>query len=543
MSKILGITYGAHSSGIAYLVDGKAEVILEEERLVRVKTCKDFDASFDRYPYESLHTLVHKYKVDLSTIDMYVSCFDYDAIKNIVSHHGYLIPKEKFTCIDHHAAHVAYSYYFSGAEEDSLLFCADASGNNFSNSKTFIVENNDVKLVNNIDMNRKSFGHYYAALTEFLGFKRIKDEGKIVGLSGHGYLWQDLYEVWKNLIVIEDTLTDRDVHKHLAGGIYQEMYYKFFLLNGSIYWKNENVIKQIAYTGQKIFEEKVVELINNLHKKHPDRNKVVLSGGIFANVKLNKVINELDWVREVFVLPPMGDEGLAMGCAIAYSHNSGNRKFDVSSVYLGRQFNEEEIDAAARKVMGDYVKYELNLDFIASSLVNGKIFGLFQGRSEHGARALGNRSIICDATNPDTYSILNKKLQRNDYMPFAPSVLEEDAEVIFDIKKSRHTAEFMNILFDTREEFKDKIPTCVHPVDKTARIQIVKESRNKLFYDIIKKYKNLSGIGLLVNTSFNVHDEPIVDKPEDAFIHLKDGIVDYLITEFGIYSYSGISGN
>jgi carbamoyltransferase len=173
---------------------------------------------------------------------------------------------------------------------------------------------------------------------------------------------------------------------------------------------------------------------------------------------------------------------------------------------------------------------------VAKLLADKKILGLYQGRSEHGPRALGNRSIICDPSHPETYDILNGKLERNDYMPFAPAVLDEDVDTIFHLNKSKYTAEFMTLLVDTKDEWKDKIPTVVHPKDKTARIQIVTESSNPLFYQILKKYKEFSGIGILVNTSFNVHNEPIVETPENAFNHLRNGIVDYLISPYGIYS-------
>jgi carbamoyltransferase len=121
-------------------------------------------------------------------------------------------------------------------------------------------------------------------------------------------------------------------------------------------------------------------------------------------------------------------------------------------------------------------------------------------------------------------------------MPFAPAVLDEDADVIFNVTKSRYAAEFMTLCYDTREEWRDKLPTVVHPVDKTARIQIVTETSNPLFYQILKAYKDKKGFGCLVNTSFNVHNEPIVNKPNEAFIHLKNNIVDYLVTPYGIYS-------
>jgi len=169
-------------------------------------------------------------------------------------------------------------------------------------------------------------------------------------------------------------------------------------------------------------------------------------------------------------------------------------------------------------------------------LKSKKILGLFNGRFEHGPRALGNRTITCDPTHPETYDLINNKLQRNDFMPFAPAVLDEDVNRLFKVDKSQYTAEFMTMLYDTREEWKDKLPTVTHPVDKTARIQIVTEKSNPFFYNILKKYKELTGIGCLVNTSFNVHNEPIVNRPEEAFVHLKNKIVDFLITPYGIYS-------
>ena len=180
-------------------------------------------------------------------------------------------------------------------------------------------------------------------------------------------------------------------------------------------------------------------------------------------------------------------------------------------------------------------RVDLDITFVTELLSQRKILGLYQGKSEHGARALGNRSIICDCTHQETYGILNDRLQRNDYMPFAPAVLDEDVDLIFNLPKSKYAAEFMTLLVDTKDEYKDKIPTVVHPKDKTARIQIVTEKSNPLFYDILKSYKNVTGTGILVNTSFNIHNEPIVDKPEDAFNHLRNGIVDYLITPYGIF--------
>lgn len=531
--KILGIIAGAHSCGAAYIVGDRVVAVIEEERLNRIKPFFDLEDNFERFPQQSIYCLINRHGLELSEVDYFTSFLPYDYVKSILkSLTDFDLEEEKFIRIDHHESHAALSYYLSGFQEDTLVFCADASGANGYSSKTYTGINGNLIFQHGITIQHKSLGHFYSALTEFLGFKRLKDEGKIVGLSGHGQLWEDLYTVWKDVIRIEGLKTDFDNHYVESGGVYTEMYNRFFNFVGSKYWKNKAGIEDIAFTGQKLFEEKVIELICNNHNKFPSCNKLAVSGGIFANVKLNKKLNELNWVDELFVLPPMGDEGLAFGCAVAvYKRLKPDLKPFRMPVYLGNEYSQEEILQAGY----GYNRVELNLDFVVDLILKKKILGLYQGKSEHGARALGNRSIICDCTHPETYEILNTKLKRNDYMPFAPAVLDEDVDFIFDCKKSRYTAEFMTLLVDTKEEWREKIPTVVHPKDKTARIQIVTENSNKLFHQILKMYKSHTGVGILVNTSFNVHNEPIVDKPDDAFNHLRNGIIDYLVTPYGIF--------
>lgn len=531
--KILGLIAGAHSCGAAYMIGNKVIAVIEEERINRIKPYEDYEKDYERWPYDSICTLIDRHGLVLDEIDIFTSFLPYDYVKNVMAGIiGFDLKEDKFIRIDHHDSHATLSYYLSGFQEDTLVFCADASGSNGYSSKTYIGSGGTLTYKHGITLDHKSLGHFYACLTEMIGFKRLKDEGKVVGLSGHGQYWHDLYNVWKDVIKIQGLNTDLDIHHIQSGGVYLEMYRKFFEYVGSKYWKNKAAIEDMAYTGQMIFEEKVIELINNNHKKFPHCKKIALSGGIFANVKLNKKINELDWVEELFVLPPMGDEGLAFGCALAVhkSINSSLQPFKLP-MYLGNYFYNEEILSAGKQ----FNRLDLDIEFISKLILDKKIIGLYQGASEHGPRALGNRSIICDCTHAETYEILNNKLQRNDYMPFAPAVLDEDVDTIFHINKSRYSAEFMTILVDTKDEWRDKIPTVVHPKDKTARIQIVTESGNKLFYDILKSYKAQTGFGILVNTSFNVHNEPIVDKPEDAFNHLRNNIIDYLVTPCGIF--------
>ncbi len=537
---ILGFIAGAHSCGAAFIPKDNDVIVIEEERMNRIKVWKDYEADFDRYPFDSITALIERHGLVLDEVDFFTSFLDYDNCREIFwKTFGFYLPFHKFVKTDHHQCHATASYLLSGFKEDTLVFCADASGSNGYSSKTYIGSNGYMKLVDSISTRKKSLGHFYAALTEIIGFKRLKDEGKVVGLSGHGTFWEGLYKIWDDVIKIEDTQTNEDTHEVELGGLYLDMYTSFFKMVGSKYWKAKHTIQDIAYTGQLLFENKVVHLLCNIHNRFPNIRKIALSGGIFANVKLNKRINELELFDEVFVLPPMGDEGLALGSALVTLTSLYNdiKPFRLDNVYFGNSYSENEIKIAADEVLGEYdfVPF-IDYSFIANLLVGKKILGLYQGSSEHGARALGNRSIIADPTDSETYDILNNKLQRNDYMPFAPAVLEQDANLIFDIKKSRYTCEFMTMLVDTKEEYRDKIPTCVHPVDKTARIQIVTRNNNKMFYDILRAYKNLSGIGCLVNTSFNVHNEPIVERPQEAMTHLKNGIIDYLVTPHGIYS-------
>lgn len=537
-NKILGFIFGAHSCGVAYSVDGDV-VVIEEERLSRVKTHKDFENNFERFPQDSLNCLISRHGLVLDEVDTFTSFFPYDVASNVIKFlTGFDIPEHKYHRVDHHLAHASMSYHLSGFSGDTLVFCADASGGvNAHSSRTYLGSRGELSYIDGIKTSRVSLGHYYAALTELLGFKRLKDEGKIVGISGHGkFVWEDLYSSWKSAIGVNGTQTALDRHHIEAGGIYYSLFARFYEVVGSRYWKEREALQDIALTGQRVFEDCVVDLIRNYSRRAPSARKIALSGGIFANVKLNKRVMEMPEFDEVFVVPPMGDEGLAYGCVLETMRMQGTLGMPVTmtDTYLGNSYSEREVLEASHGT----VRRPLDTDLVADLLCSRKILGLYQGRSEHGPRALGNRSIICDATHPETYSILNGRLKRNDYMPFAPAVLDQCADEIFHIPGSRHTMEFMTMLVDTRDEWKDRIPTVVHPVDKTARIQLVRADTNPLFHQIIWKYRTLTGVGLLVNTSFNVHEEPIVERPEEAFAHLRSGIVDALVTEHGIFTAS-----
>ena len=541
--KVLGISFGEHCCGITLLEDGEIVFSLEEERHVRVKTYDDFYGGYFRFPSVSMDNAITRFGLDINTIDYITSYYPKNEVKEYWEEMGLgIFPEDKFVFVDHHDAHAATAYYLSNFQEDTLVVTMDASGGEHS-AKYFTGTGGDLKYIDGLTTEKKSFGHLYSMITEFLGFKRLKDEGKVVGMAAHGEFNPVVYKALNESFKVIGTQTDDDNKKDgdgvILGKLYSDFYTSFYKELGSKVLFGDK--SDIAYTGQMFFEEKVLELINNLHHTQPKINKLAVAGGIFANVKLNKRLNELSWVEEMFVAPPMGDEGCALGCTLMVHKNKNPdfKPFKLENMYLGTSYNDLEVG----EEYWDLNKFSRELftaDIAAKYLSEGNIIGIFNGRYEHGPRALGNRSIIGEVTNPETYDKINDKLQRNDFMPFAPAVMSEHANDVFKIDKSRYTAEFMTMLYDTRPEWVNKIPTVVHPVDKTARIQIVTKESNPTFHNILNEYNKITGVPILLNTSFNVHREPIVCHPSEAFKHLEDGVVDLLIINNFIYKrYEG----
>ena len=538
--KILGISAGHHCCGITLIDNGKIIFSLEEERHNRTKVYKDFYSNVFRAPFLSLKEATDKLGFNINDIDYITSYYPKSEVKMIwdTLETGLPFPENKFIFVDHHDSHAATAYYLSGFDEDTLVVTMDASGGKYS-AKYFIGSGGNLKFIDGLGLKNKSFGHYYAMLTEFLGFKRLKDEGKVVGMAGHGKHELIAYQSFNDAIKIEGIHTDKDDSGVLFGQVYLDFYTSYYKRIGSRVYLGSK--QDLAYNGQLVFEEKIVQLLTNLHNQYPNVKKIALAGGVFANVKLNKRINEQYWVNEAFIAPPMGDEGCALGCALM-AHKMFNpdfKPFKLNDVFMGTSYTDDEVGDQ----YWDINKFSRELftpEKAAKYLANGKIIGVFNGRYEHGPRALGNRSIIGEVTNPETYDKINNKLQRNDFMPFAPAVMEEHANTIFKVDKSAYTAQFMTMLYDTRPEWSDKIPTVVHPKDKTARIQIVTPKSNPTFYQILDEYNKITGVPVLLNTSFNVHEEPIVCHPNEAFTHLENDVVDLLIINNFIYKkYEG----
>ena len=258
-------------------------------------------------------------------------------------------------------------------------------------------------------------------------------------------------------------------------------------------------------------------------------------------MKLNQLLEEKLPIDEIFVFPPMGDEGLPAGGVLAYLlRRDGmvrwlNERRRLENIYLGRDY-DADIDDALSIVPGvKRTQAVLLAEEVARRLAAGHIGAIYTGRMEYGPRALGARSILASPQNRNTHDKLNERLDRTEFMPFAPVVAAEHAAEIFEISSiNSYACRFMTITCKVREPWRTRIPAVVH-VDLTARPQVITRELNPLYYDIVASHGRLTGVPVLVNTSFNVHEEPIVNAPEECVRALVEGRIDFVVTRQAVY--------
>jgi len=294
--------------------------------------------------------------------------------------------------------------------------------------------------------------------------------------------------------------------------------------------------ENLAASVQLHLEQNMLKYVNYWVER-TGLHDVVAAGGVFANVKLNQRIAESSAVKSFFVHPHMGDGGIAVGAALyalaghRLSQGSVLKPEKLANVYFGPSFGQDEIQDALEK-HGLRAKDSNDIEAeTAQAVAKKKIVGFFQGRMEYGPRALGNRSILADPTDRKINDWLNKRLHRTEFMPFAPSALESSAAAFYEnYGASAYPAKFMTITFGVPKEKEEIAPAVVH-VDHTARPQVVDKITNKRYHNALRAYEDITGLPLLVNTSFNVHEEPIVCSPDDAIRSFEKDAVDVLVME------------
>lgn len=431
---------------------------------------------------------------------------------------------------NHHFSH-ALSALFYTDWNNILLYTADAGGDNvqysmriFKDDRLECLYGDDEHLLapRSID----SLGLAYMFATHALGFTPNRHEGKLTGLAAFGQ------PVAYNCIAKH--------FKVLDSGRITSDFCDYESMKSLIFSLAEKHSKEdIAASIQKVLEDHVCESVQRIIKRH-NVNRLALAGGVFANVRLNQALYERTDIKEIFIYPGMGDEGLAVGGALEYLlQKDGLKAFakqrhQIKNVYLGKDYTASidstlEKHPSIQKINGDPKKLAAEL------LAAHKIGAIYTGRMEFGPRALGSRSILANPANTELNDSLNKRLNRTEFMPFAPYVLKEDARDVFDITDGNsYACRFMTITVQVKEHWRKKIPSVVH-IDNTARPQIVEKEDNPLYYSILSEFKKKTGLPVLVNTSFNAHEEPIINTPEECLRALVDKRVDFIVTQNAIF--------
>lgn len=419
---------------------------------------------------------------------------------------------------DHHYCH-ATSTYFTSDYDRALVVTLDGGGDGLSGS-VYRGENGQLTRLSAVD-SFNSLGNFYSYITHLCGFKAESHEGKITGLAALGK--PTYINILRDFVSYEDPGQIRYAvpmyHRSALQQIASRLPVDFDKAN-------------LAASVQLLLEEIGIEFIRFWLRKTGIRS-IAVGGGVFSNVKFNQRVHELEEVDEFFVHPAMDDSGLAVGGAFAALReesrtDSMHLMQRLKHVYFGTSYSDNEIRQCI-EAFGYEAIYETQItDVIARLLAEGHVVARFTGRMEYGPRALGHRSILYQTTDPSINDWLNAHLLRTEFMPFAPATLQDYADECFEgLEGARDSARFMTITFNCTERMRAQSPGVVH-VDGTARPQILDPETAPDLYQIAKAYHELTGIPSLINTSFNMHGEPIVCTPEDALRSFQQGKLDYL---------------
>lgn len=544
--RILGIVAKTHDSGVAFLNAGVPESILEEERFNRVKKTKKFpklalaagladlglawdDIDVLTTPWDVrllrksfLSILLRRFPLSLS---LAVPRSHASQQNQVVLLNQYLrrdvrkffgdVKIPPIVNVPHHSAHA--SMFFVSPFEEALVLVMDGYGDECSSSAYAGRGGRLDRLWSTDIMN--SAGLVYTFVTEYLGFAGFGDEGKVMALAAFG---EDTF-VERFRDVIRPTpdggyAVDMSYFSYDAFGQLRPFKRKFIAAFGPPRQPGEPLTdrhRDVAFALQTVTEEIILHMVRELLKKHATRN-LCMTGGVALNCVANAKILEHTDVERLWVPPCASDTGAPLGSALWHYHQTLGRPrgFELTHALYGKAYGDQEIVKALEDAGLGYRRLPQDqlLPRVAQDLADGKIVGWFQGRFEMGPRALGNRSILADPRRPDMRDVLNAKVKkRESFRPFAPAVLVERAHEYFEIDQPDP---FMTLAPRVRAEARHRIPAAVH-IDGTGRIQTVERSANPRYYGLIEAFGRLTGVPVLLNTSFN-RTEPIVASPADA---------------------------
>lgn len=457
--------------------------------------------------------------------DIEANAFFQQFRRDVVGGHLGVDPK-KVVFPHHHRCHGFYAYYASPIPKDGvLILTADAWGDDM-NASVSIAEHGRIRRLSS--SSNFNLARLYRSMTLLLGMKPDEHEYKVMGLAAYAKpeYFQGPLKIFRETMYVDGLgfnyhVTPPDLYvyfqKLLEG-------YRFDAIAGAL---------------QRYTEEILVQWVRNCLAATGAR-RLCFGGGIAMNVKAMMEIAKLPDLDEIFVCPSASDESLAMGAAYVVMHDKcladgvdpRNVLRPLKDAYLGPDLEADEVQWAIERLANDgcYVIHErVNPGYVASVIASGKIVGRCVGRSEFGARALGNRSILADPRNIDVVKMINEKVKSRDFwMPFAPSILEERASDYLDNPKGL-LAPYMTIAFETTPLAHRDLRAALHQADLTCRPQVVSRVANPGYHALIREFEQLTGVGGILNTSFNIHGEPIIQSAADAIDVLKRSGLDALI--------------
>ena len=562
---ILGINYGGHDTSACIISRGKILAACEQERYDKIKHSRSF-------PLNAINDCLKISGLDINDIDIVSYGLDIKAkinnlylkpiiqdpsrinlffqdIKKLYENENiekYIRKKLKFKkkidFVNHHLCHLASAYYVSKFK-NSLVTSYDGVGE-FNSALFGHASNGKIRIFHDKNVFPDSLGLFYSAITFYLGWKHHCDEGIIMGLAPYGNPYAKVNKLKFSYIQLFRKMIKQDRKDPLSYMINRDwisynrvrdkwvsdLFIKTFGKKREFSHKLKQHHKNIAAALQLRLEEIVLSQLSFLKKKFRAEH-LCIAGGVGLNCSLNGKISEKKIFKKIFIQPASGDSGVAVGAALVsyFKYNKNmNKKFN-DSPYLGYVEKSNNI----KKILdNNKAKYSYRGDKIyedtAKFLYKGKVVGWFQGQAEFGPRALGNRSILCKPFPTNMKDHLNKNVKfREVFRPFAPSVLEENLHEYFNInQKSEH----MLIACKVKKNKKKAVPAVVH-VDDTCRVQSVSKNKNERFWKLISEFKKLSNIPVLLNTSFNIKGQPIVNDIEDALKCFKKYKIDILVVD------------
>lgn len=511
-----GIRPGYQDTSAVLLYGGDVIAAVEEERLNRIKY------SPGQLPLESVKEVLSIAGIsihDISTVAFHGVTWG-PAIMDVLQAHfhyyfGYCPPIKRF---HHHECHAASAFYASGFDR-ALIITADGSGDGIS-TRISVGENQTIRTIKEFPR-PQSLGLFYSAITQICGFKRDAGEYKLMGLAALGD--KNAYDLnWLINATDEGYWLDTQYLVEILQGMpsptRHEMLFNSNLLErlnisrriGPDFGDSH---KNLAASAQYQLEKIITHLVT-IYSKQTGIKKVCIAGGVALNCVANKKIMQLDEVEDLFVQPASSDAGISLGAAYLASVENGDTPTPISHVYWGRAFSDSSTLSVLKQCGIEYSRCDSLVDEAAHELAHNKVIGWFQGAMEFGPRALGNRSILANPAGNEMKKLINEKVKlRESFRPFGASILQEDFKTLFNT--SCHHSPFMTNVFETREEFRLQLQEVTH-ADGTCRIQTVNENQNRIFYSLLKAFKQQTGLGILLNTSFNLDTEPIVNSPRQA---------------------------